>query len=83
MLHIFQKVIYHLPITFYQSNIILLCWVQVFSGELFERSALFLRISNSITIDISVINIGGTRVSVQGVESLWGDCRFIPADWGS
>ena len=22
-------------------------------------------------------------VSVQGVESLWGDCRFIPADWGS
>ena len=23
------------------------------------------------------------RVSVQGVESLWGDCKFIPADWGS
>ena len=23
------------------------------------------------------------RVSVQGVESLFGDCRFIPADWGS
>ena len=23
------------------------------------------------------------RVSVQGVESLWGDCMFIPADWGS
>ena len=22
------------------------------------------------------------RVSVQGVESLWGDCRFIPAYWG-
>jgi hypothetical protein len=22
-------------------------------------------------------------VSVQGVESLWGDGRFIPADWGS
>ena len=21
------------------------------------------------------------RVSVQGGESLWGDCRFIPADW--
>ena len=21
--------------------------------------------------------------SVQGVESLWGDCRFIPEDWGS
>ena len=25
----------------------------------------------------------GIRVSVRGVESLWGDCRFIPADWGS
>ena len=24
-----------------------------------------------------------SRVSVQGVESLWGDCRFIPADSGS
>ena len=24
-----------------------------------------------------------TRVSVQGVESLWGDCRFIPTDWES
>ena len=23
------------------------------------------------------------RVSVQGVESLWCDCRFIPAYWGS
>ena len=22
-------------------------------------------------------------VSFQGVESLWDDCRFIPADWGS
>ena len=22
------------------------------------------------------------RVSVQGVESLWGNCRFIQADWG-
>ena len=26
---------------------------------------------------------GKVRVSVQGVESLWGDCIFIPADWGS
>ena len=24
-----------------------------------------------------------SRVSIQGVESLWSDCRFIPADWGS
>ena len=22
-------------------------------------------------------------VSLQGVDSLWGDCTFIPADWGS
>ena len=28
-------------------------------------------------------NIGVNRVSVQGVESLWGDCRFIPVDLGS
>ena len=27
-------------------------------------------------------NVDHDRVSVQGVESLWGDCRFIPADWG-
>ena len=25
-------------------------------------------------------NVG---VSVQGVKSLWGDCMFIPEDWGS
>ena len=31
---------------------------------------------------ILIVSHGG-RVSVQGVESLWGDCRFIPADWGS
>ena len=23
------------------------------------------------------------RVSVQGFKSLWNDCMFIPADWGS
>jgi hypothetical protein len=23
------------------------------------------------------------RVSVQGVKQLWGDCMFIPTDWGS
>ena len=33
-------------------------------------------------LNIKIFNIY-TRVSVQGVESLWGDCRFIPADWGS
>ena len=22
-------------------------------------------------------------VKFEGVKSLWGDCRFIPADWGS
>ena len=24
-----------------------------------------------------------TKVSLLGVDSLWGDCTFIPADWGS
>jgi hypothetical protein len=23
------------------------------------------------------------KVSPLGVDSLWGDCTFIPADWGS
>jgi hypothetical protein len=22
------------------------------------------------------------KVSLQGVDSLWGDCTFIPVDWG-
>ena len=24
-----------------------------------------------------------SKVSLLGVDSLWGDCTFIPADWGS
>ena len=31
----------------------------------------------------NVLNRPSGRVSVQGVESLWGDCRFIPAGWES
>ena len=23
------------------------------------------------------------KVNLRGVDSLWGDCMFIPADWGS
>ena len=26
---------------------------------------------------------GLPKVSLLGVDSLWGDCMFIPADWGS
>ena len=26
---------------------------------------------------------GHSKVSLLGVDSLWGDCTFIPADWGS
>ena len=37
------------------------------------------RMVTYILFDLCLFN----RVSVQGVESLWGDCRFIPADWGS
>ena len=45
--------------------------------------------SSSCTRPTSWSSIGpritsrNTKVSIQGVESLWGDCRFIPADWGS
>ena len=36
-----------------------------------------------IWVKVSPIICINVRVSVQGVEPLWGDCRFIPADWGS
>ena len=36
-----------------------------------------------ITLKFAKYNSVDYRVSVQGVESLWGDCRFIPGDWGS
>jgi short-subunit dehydrogenase involved in D-alanine esterification of teichoic acids len=26
---------------------------------------------------------GNIKVSLLGVVALWGDCTFIPADWGS
>ena len=38
---------------------------------------------DSNSLDKTLNSIINTRVSVQGVESLWDDCRFIPADWGS
>ena len=25
---------------------------------------------------------GKSKVSLLGVDALWGDCKFIPADWG-
>ena len=34
---------------------------------------------NAIAFFVGIIE--NIRVSVHGVESLWGDCRFIPADW--
>ena len=37
----------------------------------------------SVILKSNVKSSTPIRVSVQGVESLWGDCRFIPADWGS
>ena len=45
-------------------------------AELTRHSDLFLRISfgNSTT---------SLKVSLLGVDSLWGYCTFIPADWGS
>ena len=40
-------------------------------------------INDRFNSNFGILNREGGRVSVQGVESLWGDCRFIPADWGS
>ena len=32
------------------------------------------------SVDVHYIAL---KVSLLGVDSLWGDCLFIPADWGS
>ena len=53
--------------------------------ELFYCMSLVSRhvlIDDEIFLNVSVV-VKFFRVSVQGVESLWGDCRFIPADLGS
>ena len=45
-----------------------------------------LQFMSMLKINATVFFVGiseNIRVSVQGVESLWGDCRFILADWGS
>ena len=53
--------------------------INVDSEEDLETSEL----SKIVTHSESTTRSSPYRVSVQGVESLWGDCRFIPADWGS
>ena len=45
----------------------------------FYTEKLFIHLCLALFYDKSVM----PRVSVQGVESLWGDCSFIPVDWGS
>ena len=32
---------------------------------------------------VSGFDLSVFKVSLLGVVALWGDCRFIPADWGS
>ena len=43
------------------------------------------RMTDHVTFETEIFSFFWfiARVSVQGVESLWGDCRFIPADGGS
>ena len=59
------------------------------NGQIWHKSARkYFGMYNAKTLYIPKIIIDKScselsRVSVQGVESLWGDCRFIPADWGS
>ena len=44
---------------------------------------------NHLVLDLFGCNIkdfcwwDGNKVSLLGVDSLWGGCTFIPADWGS
>ena len=35
------------------------------------------KVKNKIKVNMYI------KVSLLGVDSLWGDCTFIPADWGS
>ena len=41
----------------------------------------FLQLTGKCAVRMRGDSSGKARVSVQGVELLWGDCRFIPADW--
>ena len=45
---------------------------------------LFMEIKSTKIFQTIYINIyGRNKVSLLGVDSLWGDYTFIPADWGS
>ena len=66
---------------------------QYLSWDIWYHSAadsIFVALNNDATYDIRKVmsrqycstNTEKFRVSVQGVESLWGNCRFIQADWG-
>ena len=60
---------------------------QIFTKPIHNEVEAFLKVlfefSCSNNFKIYFLNIVKSRVSVQGVESLWGDCSFIPVDWGS
>ena len=54
-----------------------------FTTFLHFKSFLVFRNRYLLLTEVRLSSSCSPRVSVQGVESLWGDCRFIPADWGS
>ena len=57
------------------------CDIQQCNNEIF----LFFHFINLITnyYYLNLDSSQGHKVSPLGVDSLWGDCAFIPADWGS
>ena len=60
------------------------CFGVSFSSEHWQSKELFTVLHSPVLRPMALqVPRGFFRVSVQGVESLWGDCRFIPADWGS
>ena len=48
-----------------------------------QNLELRIRETNSLLSSILCCPCLSPKVSLLGVDSLWGDCTFIPADWGS
>ena len=59
------------------------CYLKTYLAAVISQLGKFIDCCNNAKQSRLVNCRVSSRVSVQGVESLWGDCRFIPADWGS
>ena len=58
-------------------------WKKTIVTGVFSNAKASLNASGCITATSVCITMWPNKVSLLGVDSLWGDCTFIPADWGS